>query len=113
MKNKKSSNKQQAKSAAILWTDSTWNKYLSCQAEDPKIVSEINKLIEECKRNPFKGISKPEPLKGDLTGFWSRRINHEHRLVYLPEDKLENGVEVLPILYRKSVKAFQNIFYVY
>jgi toxin YoeB len=84
MKNKKSSNKPQAKSAAILWTDGARNKYLSWQAEDPKIVSEINKLIEECKRNPFKGTSK-----------------------------LENGVEVLPILYRKSVKAFQNIFYVY
>jgi len=48
MKNKKSRNKQQAKSAAILWADSAWNEYLSWHAEDPQIVSEINKLIEEC-----------------------------------------------------------------
>ena len=56
------------------------------QKEDPKIVDEINNLIEECRRNPFKGTGKPEPLKGDLTGFWSRRITKVHRLVYLPED---------------------------
>lgn len=86
MKNKKAGNKQQAKSIAVSWTDNAWEEYLSWQEEDKKIVAEINGLIEECRRDPFKGTGKPEPLKGDLTGFWSRRITREHRLVYLPED---------------------------
>ena len=86
MKNKKSQNKQEAKSTAVSWTDIAWDEYLSWQAEGKAIVVEINELIEECRRNPFKGTGKPEPLKGDLTGFWLRRITREHRLVYLPED---------------------------
>ena len=86
MKNKKSQNKQQAKSVAVSWTPHAWDEYLSWQKEDQKIVNEINNLIEECLRNPFKGTGKPEPLTGDLTGYWSRRITREHRLVYLPED---------------------------
>lgn len=87
MKNKKAENKQQAKSIAVAWTDHAWEDYLYWQKEDQKMVDEINGLIEECQRNPFTGTGKPEPLKGDLTGFWSRRITREHRLVYLPEDK--------------------------
>jgi toxin YoeB len=87
MKNKKAENKQQAKSTAVAWTENAWEEYLSWQKEDPKIVDEINGLIEECLRNPFTGTGKPEPLKGDLTGYWSRRITRVHRLVYLPEDK--------------------------
>lgn len=86
MKNNKAKNKQQAKSFAVSWTDNAWEEYLSWQVEDNSIVAEINGLIEECRRDPFKGTGKPEPLKGDLTGFWSRRITREHRLVYLPED---------------------------
>lgn len=86
MKNKKSKNKEQAKSIAVSWTTNAWNEYLSWQKEDQKIVNEINKLIDECQNNPFTGIGKPEPLTGNLTGYWSRRITHEHRLVYLPED---------------------------
>ncbi|MFA7242709.1 MAG: Txe/YoeB family addiction module toxin [Sulfuricellaceae bacterium] len=86
MKNRKTQNKQQAKSIAVSWTDNAWEEYLSWLEDDRKIVDEINKLIEECRRNPFKGAGKPEPLKGDLSGFWSRRITREHRLVYLPED---------------------------
>ena len=86
MKNKKSQNKKQAKSAKISFTDAAWDEYLSWQKEDQKIVDEINKLIDECQLNPFIGTGKPEPLKGNLTGFWSRRITREHRLVYLPED---------------------------
>jgi toxin YoeB len=87
MKNKKNANKQHAKSSAVAWTDNAWEEYLSWQKEDPNIVAEINGLIKECMRNPFIGTGKPEPLKGDLTGYWSRRITREHRLVYLPEDK--------------------------
>jgi toxin YoeB len=87
MKNKKAENKEQAKSIAVAWTDNAWEDYLSWQKDDPKIVEEINRLIEECRRHPFTGTGKPEPLKYDLTGYWSRRITREHRLVYLPEDK--------------------------
>lgn len=84
--NQKQKNKQQAKSVAVSWTDNAWEEYLQWQKEDPKIVDEINGLIDECRKDPFRGTGKPEPLKGDLTGFWSRRITDKHRLVYLPED---------------------------
>jgi toxin YoeB len=87
MKNKKVENKQQAKSIAVGWTDNAWEDYLYWQKEDPQILDEINNLIEECRRHPFTGTGKPEPLSNNLTGYWSRRINREHRLVYLPEDK--------------------------
>ena len=87
MKNKKVENKQQAKSIAVGWTDNAWEDYLYWQKEYPQILDEINNLIEECRRHPFTGTGKPEPLSNNLTGYWSRRINREHRLVYLPEDK--------------------------
>ncbi|MET3105624.1 toxin YoeB [Oxalobacteraceae bacterium GrIS 2.11] len=96
MKNKKAENKQHAKSIAVAWTDHAWEDYFAWQKEDPKILDEINSLIEECLRNPFAGTGKPEPLKGDLTGFWSRRITREHRLVYMPEDK---GIYVVSCRY--------------
>ena len=86
MTSKKSKNKNQAKMGVVSWTPIAWDEYLFWQQESPKSVAEINNLIDECQRNPFKGTGKPEPLKGDLTGFWSRRITKEHRLVYLPED---------------------------
>ncbi len=86
MKNKKSQNKQLAKTGVVSWTPNAWEDYLSWQKEDLSMVDKINLLIEECLRNPFTGTGKPEPLKGDLTGYWSRRITHELRLVYLPED---------------------------
>lgn len=86
MTNKKTRNKQSVKSGGVKFTAHAWEEYLFWQSEDPKILNEINRLIEECQRDPFKGTGKPEPLKGDLTGFWSRRITREHRLVYLPQD---------------------------
>ena len=86
MANRKAKNKQQAKDVAVSWTDHGWDDYLWWQKADPKLVDEINGLIEECRRDPFKGTGKPEPLKGNFTGLWSRRITKEHRLVYLPED---------------------------
>ncbi|MEI6398571.1 MAG: Txe/YoeB family addiction module toxin [Pseudomonadota bacterium] len=86
MTSKKSKNKNQAKNSVVSWTQIAWDEYLFWQKENQKIVDEINDLIEECRRSPFKGRGKPEPLKGNLTGFWSRRITKEHRLVYLPED---------------------------
>lgn len=87
MKNSKTENKKQAKSIAVGWTNHAWEDYLYWQTADSKIFQEINGLIDECRRTPFTGKGKPEPLKGDLTGYWSRRVNKEHRLVYLPEDK--------------------------
>jgi toxin YoeB len=85
MKNKKAENKQQAKQAVLSWADHAWEDYLLWQETDTAIVAKINGLIDECLRDPFKGMGKPEPLKGDLTGFWSRRIDRTHRLVYLPD----------------------------
>jgi toxin YoeB len=87
MKNKKLENQEQAKKAAISWTEHAWDDYMTWQKEKPEVVDKINDLINGCFRDPFKGIGKPEPLGGNLTGFWSRRISHEHRLVYM----FENG----------------------
>ena len=59
-----------------------WEDYLHWQVTDREMLRRLNGLIKECLRHPFEGTGKPEPLKGDLTGFWSRRIDREHRLVY-------------------------------
>lgn len=59
-----------------------WDHYLHWQKTDKKILRRINALIKECQRHPFEGTGKPEALRGDLSGFWSRRITQEHRLVY-------------------------------
>ena len=66
----------------LLWAEQAWSDYLHFQSADPKIRDRINDLIKEAKRTPFQGIGKPEPLKGDLKGWWSRRITGDHRLVY-------------------------------
>ena len=66
----------------INFSKSAWQEYENWQAEDKKIVKKINELIKEIQRTPFEGKGKPEPLKYDLAGFWSRRIDQEHRLVY-------------------------------
>lgn len=58
-----------------------WDDYLHWQATDKAMLRKLNRLIEECLRHPFEGTGKPEPLKGDLAGFWSRRLDREHRLV--------------------------------
>ncbi|MBN7810866.1 Txe/YoeB family addiction module toxin [Algoriphagus sp. H41] len=66
----------------VAFTDHGWNDYLYWQEHDADVLEKINELIKEIKRNPFKGKGKPEPLKGNLAGYWSRRITGEHRLVY-------------------------------
>lgn len=66
----------------LLWTPNAWEEYLHWQTADPKVLESINTLIEDIRRDPFKGLGKPEPLKHDLQGYWSRRISLEHRLVY-------------------------------
>lgn len=73
-----------------IWFDRAWEDYLSWQAQDKKLLKRINALIQDAEREPFEGLGKPEPLRGELSGFWSRRINDEHRLVYrVREDVLE------------------------
>lgn len=66
----------------LVFSSQAWADYLLWVENDPDMLSRINGLIEECMRHPFKGRGKPEPLKGDLKGWWSRRITREHRLVY-------------------------------
>lgn len=73
----------------LIFHEVAWEDYLSWQATDRKMLARINSLIKEAQRTPFQGIGKPEPLRGKLTGWWSRRIDQEHRLVYRPtEDAL-------------------------
>lgn len=66
----------------IIFSEHAWEDYLYWQRSDKKILRRINKLIKEVMRTPFQGLGKPEPLKHSLSGYWSRRINDEHRIVY-------------------------------
>jgi toxin YoeB len=75
----------------LAWTPAAWDDYLYWQGQDRKQLRRINQLIQACLRNPFEGIGKPEPLRDNLSGCWSRRIDEEHRLVYL----MESGVLVI------------------
>ena len=66
----------------LIFSEQAWEDYLHWQAQDPKLVLRVNGLIKECLRSAFTGTGKPEPLRGALAGWWSRRITQEHRLVY-------------------------------
>ena len=66
----------------LVFAARAWEDYLHWQATDPNTLERLNGLIKECMRSPFKGTGKPEPLRGDLQGWWSRRITLEDRLVY-------------------------------
>ena len=66
----------------IVFWPTAWDDYLHWQGEGDKPLDRINALLKECMRDPFRGTGKPEPLGGNLSGWWSRRINREHRLVY-------------------------------
>jgi toxin YoeB len=66
----------------LIFADAAWEDYLYWQRQDKRIVERIHKLIQEVQREPFVGIGKPEPLKHDFAGYWSRRITDEHRMVY-------------------------------
>lgn len=66
----------------IVWADLAWEDYLWFRDHNPKLQAKINDLIRDIQRRPFSGLGKPEPLKHDLAGWWSRRISDEHRLVY-------------------------------
>jgi toxin YoeB len=69
----------------LLWTEEAWDDYLFWQASDKKTLGRINEILRDVTRTPFSGLGKPEPLKGSLSGWWSRRITGEHRLVYRVE----------------------------
>jgi len=69
----------------LVFSEHAWEDYLYWQRTDRKILQRINTLIKEIQRAPFEGVGKPEPLKHGLSGYWSRRINEEHRIVYKVE----------------------------
>lgn len=71
----------------LSWTDEAWNSYFYWQTQDKKTLKRTYKLITDVQRSPFDGIGKPEPLKENLSGFWSRRIDDTNRLVYAVDDK--------------------------
>ncbi len=70
-----------------MWLPGGWADYLHWQEQDRKTLARVNELIRDTLRNPFSGIGRPEPLKSNLKGWWSRRITQEHRLVYRVEDQ--------------------------
>ncbi len=74
----------------IVFSETAWEDYLYWQAQDKKLLARLNALIKECARTPFAGTGKPEPLRGALSGWWSRRLTLEHRLVYrISDDALQ------------------------
>lgn len=75
-------------SKKLAWTDEAWQDYIYWQTQDKKTLKRINKILDDIRRDdPFKGIGKPEPLKENLSGFWSRRIDDTHRLVYVVDEE--------------------------
>ncbi|NQZ76716.1 MAG: Txe/YoeB family addiction module toxin [Ekhidna sp.] len=72
----------------IVFMSRGWEDHIYWQTHDKKMLRKVNALIKQCKRTPFKGIGKPEPLKNELSGWWSRRIDHEHRFVYRVENEV-------------------------
>ena len=71
----------------LIWSDKSWTDYLYWQKTDKKLLKKINELLKDTKRDPFAGLGKPEPLKYEYAGLWSRRITDEHRLVYKVYDE--------------------------
>ena len=70
----------------LLWDERGWSDYLSWQDDDKKTLRKVNALLKDIQRNPYEGIGKPEPLKGNLFGWWSRRIDSANRIVYREKD---------------------------
>lgn len=80
----------------LIFSNKAWDDYLYWQNNDKQVLKKINQLIKDAKRDPFDGIGKPEPLKHELSGCWSRRITDEHRLVYQVD---ENGLSIVSCKY--------------
>lgn len=84
----------------LIFSSQAWDEYLYWQSEDRKVLERINVLLKECMRDPFRGTGKPEPLSGNLSGWWSRRIKSEHRLVYRVSGRGEvQALEVAQVRY--------------
>jgi toxin YoeB len=83
----------------LLWSDEAWEDYVYWQQNDPKVLEAINDLIRDIRRDPFKGLGKPEPLKHSLAGWWSRRITREHRLVYRVSGRNAELLEIIQCRY--------------
>lgn len=80
----------------LVWSDHAWDDYLHWQASEAATLRRINDLIKEARRTPFTGTGKPEPLRGNLVGWWSRRITGSHRLAYRVSGKgAEQALEIL------------------
>lgn len=75
-------------SKPLYFMPQAWEEYLSWQTQDKKTLRRINQLLRDAQRNAFEGVGKPEPLRGDLSGYWSRRIDAANRLVYTVEDNM-------------------------
>lgn len=71
----------------LLWEDRAWSEYLYWQTQDKKTLKRINALIKDIQRSPYEGIGKPEPLRGNLSGWWSRRIDETNRIVYYEQER--------------------------
>ncbi len=80
----------------LIFGEQSWSDYLYWQSTDKRTLKKINALLQDIKRNPFDGLGKPEPLKHEMAGTWSRRINQEHRLVY---EILEESILVVSCRY--------------
>jgi len=77
----------------LQWDSDAWEDYVYWQFQDKKTLKRINLLLKDMLRSPFEGIGKPEPLKGNLSGFWSRRINEDNRIVYAVDDEAITIIE--------------------
>lgn len=80
----------------LTWTPKGWDDYIFWQTTDKKVVKKINSLIKNLLRTPFEGLGEPEPLRHDRSGYWSRRINQEHRLIYKVKD---DSIEIIQCRY--------------
>ena len=72
----------------LAFEPEAWHQFLHWQETDKAVFRRLAGLLKQCQRHPFEGTGKPEPLRGDLAGWWSRRITHEHRLVYREKDDM-------------------------
>ena len=89
----------------LLWSENAWEDYLYWQQSDQEVLRRVNTLLQDIRRSPFKGIGKPEPLRGDLAGWWSRRITGDHRIVYRARSiGEEQQVEIIACRYHYSSK---------
>lgn len=80
----------------LIFSENAWDDYVYWQRKNPKIFKRINNLIKDIQRQPFEGVGKPEPLKHNFSGYWSRRITDEHRIIYKIED---NSIMIAQLRY--------------